>query len=209
MEKISKKAYLIICAVVLIVCVIICYFWDNKSEVENYNFLEIENISSNFEEDNDTSSNKKIIVHIAGEVKNPGVFEVCEGDRISNIIELAGGITDTANMGKVNLAYKVSDGQKIYIPSKNDVIGQNEILSMDGGENVIVDGDKFNYNSKVNINTATQTELESLTGIGPSIAAKIIKYRIDNGRFKTIEEIKNVTGVGEEKYKNIEDEICV
>lgn len=209
MEKITKKVYIAIGAVAVGLCLIVCYFFDNKNEVQNYNYLEVENVSQDLENEEDIEDNKKIIVHIAGEVKNPGVFEVEEGARISNIIELAGGITDIANMNNVNLAYKVGDGQKIYIPSTYDLDCQNEILSISGGNNVIVDGGNFNNNAKININTATQTELESLSGIGPSIAAKIIKYRSDNGKFKNIEEIKNVSGVGEEKYRYIEDEICV
>lgn len=205
----NKKAYLIICGVIVIICIIVCWLFDNKSEVKNYNYLEIENVNKDDVLENVTLNDNLIFIHITGEVKNPGVFELKEGARIKDVIEAAGGMTELANEENVNLAYEVSDGQKIYIPSINDASEEKDIISISGGENVIVDGDVAANNSKVNINTATQTELETLSGIGPSIAAKIIEYRKSNGRFDSIEEIKNVSGIGEAKYKNIEDEICV
>lgn len=206
----NKKIYLIICGGVIVICVIVCWFFDSKNNINNYNYLEIENINEKEIQEITIDKDNTIIVHITGEVKNPGVVQVKEGSRIKDVIEAAGGMTEFANVNKVNLAYEVSDGQKIYIPNISDVLNEKqEIISVTSGENVIVDGTESNNNSKVNINTATQTELETLTGIGPSIASKIIEYRMDNGKFNSIEEIKNVSGVGEAKYKNIEDEICV
>ena len=101
----------------------------------------------------------------------------------------------------------VQDGQKINIPNVNTVEKEGYI-SPEIGENIIVEDIKTN-SSLVNINTATQTELESLTGIGPSTALKIIKYRKENGKFETIEDIKNVPGIGESKFEAIKNDICV
>ena len=95
----------------------------------------------------------------------------------------------------------------MYIPSIYDK-EEKEIVAEHAGENIIEEF-LLKQNNKVNINTATQTELEVLTGIGPSTALKIIKYRKENGKFKTIEEIKNVPGIGESKFQTIKDEICV
>lgn len=122
-------------------------------------------------------------------------------------MEAAGGLTGEADINKINLAYIVKDGQKINIPNVNSVENNNYITE-DIGKNIIME-DVKTAGSLVNINTATQEELESVTGIGPSTALKIIKYREENGRFKTIEDIKNVSGIGNAKYETIKSEICV
>lgn len=209
---------------------------DKSDEIsyEDYeqNISEEQNIATQEEEQN-------IYIHITGEVVNPGVIIAKEGDRIKDIIERAGGTTENANLKNVNLAFKVEDGQKINIPNKNDNtqddiekeqkeknnneknnVSKNEKIDEDSnnyitksnGKNIIVDDGKnenANKNSKVNINTATQTELETLNGIGPSTASKIIKYRNEKGKFKKIEDIKNVSGIGEAKFKKIEADIVV
>ena len=103
----------------------------------------------------------------------------------------------------------VQDGQKIYIPSINDD-GNTEKITEGAGENIIEeDGNNISTNIKVNINTANQTELETLNGIGPSTALKIINYRKQNGNFEKIEDIKNVPGIGENKFDNIKNNICL
>lgn len=121
------------------------------------------------------------------------------------MIEEAGGLTQNADINKVNLAYVVQDGQKINIPSVNNVEKEGYI-SENIGENIIENDSKT---KRVNINSANQNELETLTGIGPSTALKIINYRKENGKFKNIEDIKNVPGIGESKFQGIKNEICV
>ena len=131
------------------------------------------------------------------------------GDRIINAIETAGGVTESANLSKVNLAFVLSDGCKVKIPSIYDKDENFESVSIDSGNNVIISGSNSNNNAKVNINTASQAELETLAGIGPSIAAKIIEYRNKNGKFSKIEDLKNVGGIGEEKYNSVKNQISV
>lgn len=157
-----------------------------------------------------------MLVHITGEVKNWGVIELPEGSRVIDAVNKAGGFTDSADIEKVNLAYELSDGVKVYIPSKNeDEIGDTttqEYITADSGNNVITGGNDMKKETKselVNINKATQTELETLPGIGPSTALKIISYRNENGSFSSIEDIKNVNGIGDSKYESIRELICV
>ena len=153
---------------------------------------------------------EEIIIHITGEVVNEGIVKIKKDSRIADVIEKAGGATVEADLSKVNLAYQVKDGQKIYIPNIKHKENQKEVpeyITEDAGINVIME-DKEN-GSKVNINTATQTELETLSGIGPSTALKIINYRKENGEFKQIEDIKNVPGIGEAKFEGLKEEICV
>lgn len=136
-----------------------------------------------------------------------GIIEIEEGARLVDAIEAAGGLTENADVNKINLAYVVQDGQKINIPNVNSVENSSYITE-NIGENIIIE-DTTIKTSLVNINTATQTQLENLSGIGPSTALKIIKYREENGKFTKIEDIKNVPGIGESKFEAIKNEICV
>ena len=130
-------------------------------------------------------------------------------------VNSAGGFTDEADTEKVNLAYELTDGVKVYIPSKNvdkeSNITTQEYITTESGDNEIVEETEMKPkdNILVNINEATQTELETLPGIGPSIALKIISYRKENGKFSTIEDIKNISGIGENKFESIKDLISL
>lgn len=143
------------------------------------------------------STEDLIKVHITGEVNNPGLIELNSESRILDAIEKAGGTTPLADISKVNLAYILSDGEKIYIPSINDVEDVDYIIN------------STNSNSKVNINIASVDDLKKLNGVGESIAQAIVDYRKENGKYSSIEDIKNVSGIGESKYNKIKDYICV
>ncbi len=160
--------------------------------------------------DNSTSNTNKMYIHIVGEVKMQGIIILDEGSRIVDAIEKAGGTTEKADLSKINLAYILSDGQKVRIPSVDET-DENEPYVTDGSGNGILENkDSENVvKKKVNINTATQAELESLTGIGPSLAARIVEYRLKNGKFKRVEDLLNVSGVGESKLEGIMDCISV
>lgn len=147
----------------------------------------------------------KIIIHVAGEVNNPGIISLKQGSRIIDAIESAGGLTEDADISNVNLAYELEDAQKIYIPSIYDL--EEIAVIQENSENILSSGVK--NNSKVNINKANEGELQNLTGIGLSIAKRIVQYRNENGNFKNLEDIKNVSGIGDSKYENIKDEICI
>lgn len=170
------------------------------------------------------SDNNKIYIYITGEVNVPGVIILNEGSRIVDAINAAGGTTEKANLSKVNLVYILEDGMKVNIPSDNDLKNNSdfEYITMnsgDGGKEDYYGENKQNSNSSdstnykkydiVNINTATQTELESLPGIGPSLALKIIIYRKENGKFSSIEDIKNVNGIGENKFEKLKNYITI
>ena len=126
-------------------------------------------------------------------------------------IEKAGGVTDLADLDRVNLAFVLSDGQKVNIPNINNKDESIAYVTNDSGYNIIVDNgnNAKNGGGKVNINSASQTELETLEGIGPSTAAKIIEYREKNGAFNNIEDIKNISGIGDAKFDKIKDNVVV
>lgn len=149
---------------------------------------------------NISKNDDRIGVYISGEVKNTGVYYLKKDSRITDLINICGGLTEEADVSKINPAQKLNDSDKIIIPKKEENL--NNIETED--ENKGVD----NVQDKININTATKDELTSLNGIGEATANKIINYRNKN-KFKEIEDIMNVPGIGEAKFNNIKDYICV
>lgn len=200
MKKNKKIIFLSI--VVIIIAIYMCY---NYLKGDSNELIE-ENIY--METNDETKEEDIIILHIIGEVNSPGIIRIKENSRLIDAVEAAGGFTENADINKVNLAYVVQDGQKINIPNVNSV-DTDSYITQNIGENIVIENMDLKTNNLVNINTATQTELETISGIGPSTALKIIKYREKNGKFKTIEDIKNVSGIGNSKFENIKDEICV
>ncbi len=149
----------------------------------------------------------KIYVHVVGEVKNPGVYEMSLGDRVFHAIDKAGGATEDADLTSINLAEKLKDGEKIIVYSK-EMLNSN----VDVSEKTASENQKMYFKSQsnlININTASREELETLPGIGEVLSQRIIDYRRTNGYFKSIEEIKEVSGIGEKKFEAIKDLITV
>lgn len=213
MDILNKKQKVIIIIIAAFMLLFVGYYIINKANNSKYIMIETEEKdmteSDNSNENSMIDSEKqKIIIHITGEVKRQGIVELNEGDRISDAINISGGTTEKADLSKINLAYCVEDGQKIYIPSRDDLKNaSNDILTKDAGANVIQNNNI--KSDKVNINTASQTELETLSGIGPSTALKIINYREENGKFKKIEDLKKVPGIGETKFESLKESICI
>lgn len=203
----NKKMMIIIAVAIFAVALIIIIFCNAKenSESQDLGHFDLESVTETQEEKLEV---KKIIIHITGCVRNTGIVEVDDGSRIIDVIEKAGGLTEEADISKVNLAYIVEDAQKIYIPS---ILDEKEIeyVSTENGDNVIIEDETKEKTSKVNINKAKQTELEQIPGIGPSTAVKIINYRNEKGEFNSIEEIKEVSGIGDKKFNEIKENIEV
>lgn len=196
-----NKKYIIF--IIILGGIIIIYLISYKSKNEIYNEALINQNYNNITEE--IVETKKIKVHISGEVNMQGIIEIDEGGRIADAIKIAGGITIKADLTKVNLAYVLEDGQKLYIPSIDD---ENFVeVQDDSGENVIITSE--NKTSKININKATVEELQKINGVGPSLAMKIIQFREENGKFKLIEDLKNVSGIGDKKYESIKEYICI
>lgn len=156
----------------------------------------------------------KIFVDIGGEVAAPGVYEVTEGTRLFEVINRAGGLTEEADIDVINRAETVYDGQKILIASYEETKnGKNPAGAgsgqMTGGSAGSAQGADNTDGEKVNINTADSAELQSIPGIGPSKADRIIEYRNTQGRFNTIDDIKNISGIGNKTFESIKKYIVV
>lgn len=209
----SKQKTAIIIAGVIVVGIFIFYM---STKANNYDYSAINEIAEEEtkEEEQVTKEEilpKEIVVHITGAVEKEGIVRIKEGSRIIDAIEAAGGMTSEVNLERVNLAYTLKDGQKIYIPKISDTKEVEYINGETENYMIVYNGteEDSSSNTKININTANISQLESISGIGESTANKIIEYREKNGKFKTIEDIKNVSGIGELKYENIKDDICV
>ena len=206
MKEIDKK-YFIIGGIVIIgiVAAVVYFLYFNKEEE-----LFIEN-TNQIEEQKEEEA-EEIWIHVTGQVINPGVVKLKEGARIIEAITEAGGCTQEADLNAVNLAYVLEDGQKLYIPKVNEENEEEEYISENSGNNVIKEGKESNQKEKkkmININTATQEELQEIPGIGESTATKIIVYRNENGKFNAIEDIKNVNGIGDAKYEKMKEYITI
>ena len=208
----KQKKILLIIIIVVVIGVIIYIFNNNKKD--NSDLTEdilVASNSTNNTIENITDEKNMIVVHITGAIKTPGIVKLEEGSRIEDAINKAGGLTEDADISKVNLAYILEDGIKIKIPSSTDIgDSQDEnILSSDSGEGIVEENKESSQSSSLNINKATEKDFQNLPGIGPSLASKIIAYRDENGKFSNIEEIKNVNGIGNSKYENIKEYIYI
>ncbi|WP_312093286.1 helix-hairpin-helix domain-containing protein [Niallia sp.] len=143
-----------------------------------------------------------MLVDVKGAVKNPGVYEASEGERVNDIINKAGGILQNGEKNAVNFAMKVTDEMIIYVP----YIGEEEEAAIDEASN---QASLSSSEGLININKASETELLELPGVGPSKAAAIIEYREQNGGFSAKEDIKNITGIGEKTYEKLEPLISI
>ncbi|MGQ9845500.1 MAG: helix-hairpin-helix domain-containing protein [Caldisericia bacterium] len=153
---------------------------------------------------------QKIYVHIIGEIKYPGVYEMEAGDRVFQLVEKAGGVTENADISSINLSKKLVDGEKITIFAKKTSVNTGNLSSSGNlNNNSFSTNASTNSSNLININTASQKELEELPGIGPTLSQRIIEYREKNGYFQTIEDIKKVSGIGDKKFEAIKDLITV
>ncbi len=173
--------------------------YDASEEVEKVVFNDNADIYRN------TKNEKNIIVvDIDGAVKNPGVYELFEGDRVNAAIKKAGGLLDTAYTKELNKARLLADGEKIYIFEESE-INYNVVIIDDSIYNTEETGV---LNHKININIASKELLISLDGIGEVYSQRIIEYR-DETKFTSIEDIKKIKGIGEKTFNNIKDKITV
>ncbi len=141
-----------------------------------------------------------IYIHLDGAVKKRGLIELKEGDRLETAITKADGLLENADLRYVNLAMILSDGEKIYIPTTEELVDYNSGVSYIP---------ELQVQRKININTASLEELQNIPGVGPSTANNIVNYRTKNGKFKKIEDIKNVSGIGESKFESMLEYISI
>lgn len=155
-----------------------------------------------------TAESSVVIVHVTGAVAAPGVYGLADGDRVQAAIDAAGGFAEGADIAAVNCARVAQDGEQIHVPSleeASNAAGGESAAGDAGAVSTAADG----AGSKVNINRADAAELDTLPGVGPSTAEKIIADREANGPFASVEDLKRVSGIGDKKYEQLAGLICV
>lgn len=153
-----------------------------------------------------SSSAAEVYVDVDGAVVRPGVYRLKDGARVSQAIDAAGGLTAEADVTGLNRASKITDGQKIYVPTVGE---QQAAAAVGGADSAAVASGAGSSSGLVNINTASAAELQTLSGIGPSMAQSIIDERTQNGAFVSVDDLMRVSGIGEKKLAKIKDCICV
>ncbi|MEA0555009.1 helix-hairpin-helix domain-containing protein [Lysinibacillus irui] len=191
---------------ILVLCGL-CYFYFSSSDSSPPQEELIETIQP-IEENNLIDSTKEtaiqqVFVDIKGAVLYPGVYELQQDQRIRDAVQLAGGYTEDADTQLINHAQKVQDEMVIYIPEKGEQLeeGTTNFISLPAENN--------SNEQKININKADVSALSTLPGIGPSKAQSILSYREENGPFQTIDDLKNVSGIGDKTFEKLQDSITV
>lgn len=229
MEKIKEifeenKITIIFCLTILILSVFLnvymyYYINDNVNSIND----KIDNLEVNKEEIKEEEEITYVYVDIKGEVKKPGTYKMNKEDRVIDVIEKAGGLTSNASTVANNLSKKVTDEMVIIIYSKTEIKNFTKTKELEESISTSCNNNSNNYNntnsscaktptneeikkdSKVSLNKATKEELMSIKGIGESKAESIIKYRKENGLFKSLEELKDISGIGNSVYDKIKD----
>lgn len=215
-----KKFILILIGISLLLggVIFVIYKNDNDSDdevVKIFRDIEKEEMEEELKEDKENKEgNSIVVVDIKGMVNNPGVYEVESGKRINDVISMAGGLKEGADTTNINLAKMVFDEMTIIIYSNEEVLEKykKEVCICDCSyitNSACIANDTLEKNNLVNINTASKEELMSLPNLGESKATAIIEQRKKNGGFKSIDDIKEVTGIGEAIFEKIKDYITV
>ncbi|MGI6045425.1 MAG: helix-hairpin-helix domain-containing protein [Eggerthellaceae bacterium] len=196
----SKSVLLGVCVIFLFVIATCGQMLWSLVQNPEVSFDQVEDASAVEERgSNEVGENSaSLFVYVSGAVEKPGVYELSMGTRVNDAVELAGGLTSDADLEAINLARMLEDGEQINIPHKGSTTG-SQTASQQGSTN----------QGKVNINTASIEELESLPGVGEATAKKIVDERESNGRFKSIEDLKRVSGIGKKKFEKLKDQISV
>jgi competence protein ComEA len=186
-------------AVVVLLIIIMIYLFIRSDVQDDIAFEETSSPLINETSQKTSLANEEpiiMMVDVKGAVRIPGVYVAEEAERVIDLIKKAGGFTDKADQNQVNLSQHVEDEMVIHVPNLGD------------SENIQI-GSNLSQNNLVNINKASDSELQTLPGIGPSKALAIIEYRDTNGGFQTVDDIKKISGIGEKTFEKLEPHISI
>ncbi|EGO8390285.1 competence protein ComEA [Enterococcus faecalis] len=192
--------------VILITLLVGIYLMVNKEPQVDTTMWEETSLTTTAEVATDATKERAetmIYVDIKGAVKVPGIYQLKNQQRIWDALALAGGVSEEADTAQVNYAQKVKDQMIIYVPKKGEAVAQSlETLQESAPA-------QQNQEEKINLNTATEAELQTISGIGAKKAQEIIRFRDEQGPFKTVKELKNVPGIGEKTVERLKDMLTV
>jgi competence protein ComEA len=158
----------------------------------------LERVAAQPEASTSPSPAKQVVVHVSGQVNQPGVYELPEGSRVQDAVAAAGGPLADSDANALNLAAVVADGQKVTVPKPGEAVADPGAFADPGSPP-----------GKVNLNLATATQLEELPGVGPVLAERIVAHRQAKGRFTSPRQLMEVSGFGPKKYESLKDQITV
>ena len=210
---VDKKVLIGLAAVVALVVIFVAYSVFNSSEgafsyeTDQVGSVQLSDTGSSSEEGG-SAEPVKICVYVSGCVISPDICYLEEGSRVADAISECGGFAEDASPDSINLARVLVDGEQIDVPSIHDEVNVQEDQTAPSGQASSSVSSGISA-GKVNLNTATSQELQTLSGIGQSKADKIIAYREANGPFKSIEELTEVSGIGEKTFESLKDAICI
>ena len=201
--------------VILIIAGLLIYYYQD----DDYKVIVDDDIAILDIKENDENIEEEITVDIKGAVENPGVYKLKAGSIVQDLIDAAGGLTKYAYTKNINLSKKLTDEMVVYVYTSSeikklevttDATCKTEVINITNAGEIVTTtkSSSTELTSKVNINTASLSELTNLPGIGESKAQAIIEYR-NKEKFNTIEDIKNVSGIGDSLYAKIQDYITV
>lgn len=227
----SYYKYIIVCIVIItLLGISYLFYYNSNKEVKEEPIILKKKEDTKEKEETKIENKKYIYVDIKGAVSNPNVYMIEEGKRVIDAINIAGGILENADTSILNLSKKLNDEMCIIIYTieeidqyrkqgletkeitkklEEDLLQVNDYNDAQIKENKTVTSSNNSANEKISINNATKEELLTLNGIGESKADAIIKYREENGKFKTIEDIKNISGIGDALFEKIKNNITV
>ena len=190
----SKKNKVIVISIFFFLCGSVCYITNNEKETEQLVVLKDEVLETTVTKAAEEQEKEKIYVHICGAVVNPGVYELEQGARVYQGIQMAGGMLEDAAKDSMNQAAELTDGERLYVPRVSEIEQGSEAAEMESAED-----------NRVNINTATKEELMTLPGIGESKAESVIQYREEHGEFTDAEELTDIPGIKSGVYEKIKE----
>lgn len=226
---IKKNLKYILAILMCVALFVITYIYNSNDEVNSTSNVKKSSVKKE-DNTNQDSTLKTVFVDVKGAVNAPGVYELEDGKRVIDAINLAGGLSDNANTINLNLSKKLTDEMYVIVYTKNEIANykknnsnnnvscaSNECICPDKNNDACIKQNsnetsseaKTSSSDKISINNASKEELMNLTGIGESKADAIISYRNENGSFKNIEEIKNVSGIGDSIFEKIKDNITL
>lgn len=195
------------------------YFYGQPSQTTSQQFSQLEkNSTRNLESKQQTSNQEKqpekvetIVVDVKGAIKQPGVYQSSPTERVNDVINRAGGLTEQGDASQVNFAAHVQDEMVIYVPVKGEVsptLPPSGTVLGSSPQSVVASSGETGK-AKVNLNKAEESELETLPGVGPAKAAAILDYRKQNGSFQSIDDLKKISGIGDKTFEKLKDLITV
>ncbi|MGT2906648.1 helix-hairpin-helix domain-containing protein [Streptococcus dentiloxodontae] len=207
-------ASLAVVSAVLLIILLITYSTGNQTHESSNAYADLTAAASQTSSDQSSSQvsheagSSKVTVDVKGAVKNPGVYTLKANSRVMDAVEAAGGLTETADANSVNLAANLSDEAVIYVAAKGEnisVVTSSSASSQETDSSAVSEQN----DDKINLNTATAEELQTVSGIGEKKAADIIAYREENGGFKSVDELKNISGIGDKTFEKIKESVYV